>query len=147
MSFTNINFRYPMNSQRYVIDWINTDLKRNFYSTQVSTLSPEEKKKIQLDLVKKAEKLMNQEKITGFNLWACGAGLVAFHVAKICYTKKLLYELGKMAIPHMALAVGVGIGTGFLFGTLFSYDFGVYFRYRRAKKTIDRLNNLALSKK
>ena len=82
--------------------------------------------------------MLNSQTITGFNKWAFLVGLAGFHTGKIFTTKTLFHEMGKGALNHVGMAVGVGICTGLFIGQLFSYDMTLYKKWRQTKRLVDR---------
>jgi len=129
----------PYSSQRSNVESIAANLRKNLYSNDLSgNLSMEQKKANKEILVTKASSQLNNEKITGFNKWAFFLGLAGFHTGKIFKTKTLFHEMGQGSLQHAALAIGVGVVSGVLIGNLFSYDMGLYSRWRQARRIVDK---------
>ena len=146
MSFYVCNSLYPSSFDRSTVESIELNLRKSLYSNELSGLSSEQKKVRKQALVTNANNELNNQKINGFNKWAFLLGVIGFHTGRIFSTKVLLSEMGKAAIPHAAMAVGTGVVTGFLIGQLFSYDLGLYSRWRITRRAIDRHQNELASK-
>ncbi len=129
------NLLYPHRVQRDKLEAIERNLRRNVYLNEITGLTSVQKNANRKDIVAKANSQLNDENIKGFNLWAFLIGLAGFHTGRIFQTKVLYYEMGKAWLPHTIICVGIGAGFGILVGQLFSYDMGVYARWRRAKKS------------
>lgn len=141
MSTYRCDLLYPYGKQRSYVETIENNLRKGVYSNELASVSVEEKKIQKQELVKRAKNSLNSVNIKGFNCWAFVLGVSGFHVGRMFQTKKLFSELGKAAGPYAGIAIGVGLGTGFVVGQLFSYDMGLYSRWRSARNAIAQFDN------
>jgi hypothetical protein len=141
------NCLYPDSSKRSTIDSIDTNLRKSLYINEITGLTPEQKQVQKQLSVQLASTQLNNQNIRGFNMWAFLLGVAGFHTGRIFQTKVLFHEMGKGAVNHAAIAVGAGVLSGVLIGTLFSYDMGLYTKWRKARRTVDRYErDLAIKK-
>jgi hypothetical protein len=135
-SFYYWNFLYPQNQQRRNVESIETNLRNGLYTNEITGLTQKQKLDNQLALVSKASTSLQHVKLGGFNVWASLMGLAAYHFVTIMRTKVLFHEMGKGAILHAGICIGMGVTTGLLIGQLFSYDMILYIKWKQASRQV-----------
>ena len=142
MSYVQFRHRFPKESLKYDFEKINEDTKNKIFVFEISTLKNNEKFNKTLSALNDNKQILHSysRKIKGFNYWA---GLIAFsltHYIMLVKRKKLLYEISSPHIFfHLGIATCVGILTGLLIGNTYSYHFGLYRDYSRARKNFNKI--------
>lgn len=139
-----ISWKFQYCQKKYELEKIEKDFRRQLYEFEMSTLKSQEKiRHFQYDHIQATiHRLTDYRKsLFGFNLWACCGGAVLYHYLYLTLNRKLLYEMEKKAIPHIAFCMGFGIASGYIFGNICAYDMGLYRLHSKILKDLKSMKN------
>lgn len=137
------NFKYEYSQEKFKMNQILLNLRKQLHVFEFTPLKNKNKVvNFQKDVIFKSLISIKNTKneIKGFNLEAFTIGVVIPHTIIIFKNKVLLNEMGKKAIPHIFMCLGVGVALGILLGNTMAKSFGLYREYNKTLKCIEKIN-------
>ncbi len=138
MSYLQENIKYQYNPIVFRLEKLENNTRKQLHSISVRNSSTAKEQVTSILKHSEAELKNLEGHIKGINWTVFLFGFAAYHTQHIFRTKVLLNEMGRKAVPHLAICSAIGLATGALVGYSISSNFKLYRKFNCVKKEFSK---------